>query len=113
MENLTETVQSAAFKDMSAKVDKMYYALMGNELSKDGGLVQRIIELEGDNAKLEVKLNLVKEELENKIEELEKEVEEVKVGKAKSEIYLRIIYGLVGVASTAVIGAIVNYIFNK
>jgi hypothetical protein len=40
-------------KDMKGKVDKMYFALMGNELARDGGLVGRIEKVEATVEKLE------------------------------------------------------------
>ena len=40
-------------KDMKGKVDKMFYALMGNEIAKDGGLVARIEHLETSVENLE------------------------------------------------------------
>jgi hypothetical protein len=45
MEHTNQQFQTD-FRDMKDKVNKMYYAMLGNELTKDGGLVARIQKLE-------------------------------------------------------------------
>jgi hypothetical protein len=45
MEHTNQQFQTD-FKDMKDKVNQMYYAMLGNDLTKDGGLVGRIQKLE-------------------------------------------------------------------
>lgn len=90
MDNLKTDVE-----EMSSKIDDLHNALMGNKLVQDGGLIGRIIELEKDN-----------ELLTTRVEILEKE-------KSKSDIYIRIMWGLGGMAATGCIGYILSLIFKK
>lgn len=80
--------------EMAVKVDKLYIALIGSDLTKDGGLVGRISELEKQN------------------ETLENEIQEIKKKAAKSDMYLHIIWGLVGSIGTAVLAYVMRGILH-
>lgn len=82
------------FSDMGEKLDQMYYALLGNELTKDGGLIGRIIQLEKDVAVLE-----------QKTETLERE-------RNKSDIYVNILWAAGGVICTGIIGYILSVVLH-
>lgn len=90
MENL-----KGEFGKLSTKMDTVISALMGNDLTKDGGLVGRIIDLEKSVAVME-----------EKIEKLENE-------KSKSEIYVKILWAAGGVVCTILLTILLNYIFKK
>lgn len=80
---------------MSKQMDRLETALLGSDLTKDGGLVGRIIELEKDVAVLE-----------EKIEKLENE-------KSKSDIYVKILWAAGGVVCTIFLTILLNYIFKQ
>lgn len=76
-------------------VGEIRSALMGNTYAKDGGLVGRI-------SKAEVK-----------IETLEKEIDELKDRLVKSDVYVKIMWTLVGMGATALVGFLLSLIFKK
>lgn len=43
----------------SEKLDNIYYALQGNSLTKDGGLVQRVADLEDEKVKLTDRIEII------------------------------------------------------
>lgn len=81
--------------EMQEKVDKMYFALMGNELARDGGLVGRIEELE------ETDKNILKE------------LQELKGKNIGFEIYQKIMWSMVGGVVALVFSYVVNLMFEK
>ena len=76
---------------MKGKVDILHHALIGSDISKDGGLVSRIIESEKNIAIME-----------GKIENLEHATD-------KRDLYIRIIWGL----ASAGIATIFTLVINK
>lgn len=70
------------FSDMREKVDKMYYALIGNELAQDGGLVQRIKDNE---------IEVVK---------MQKQIDALVKRHDRNALYLKIIWTMVGTIGT-------------
>lgn len=80
---------------VSNKVDEIYYALLGNTLTKDGGLIGRVIQLETD-----------KKVLEKRVEVLESE-------KKQSDIYVKILWAAGGVVCTMLLTLLLNYLFKK
>lgn len=82
------------FGDLSKKMDMVLTALMGNDLTRDGGLVGRIIELEKE-----------KEILKARVEILEKD-------KTKTDLQVKIMWGLGGSTLAAIIGYVLSLI-NK
>lgn len=94
MQNDIEQIKMIV-KNQDLKVDKMYYALMGNEIAKDGGLVGRIQTLEKEN------------------EELREELEAFKTDKAKSDLYIKWIWALVSGLVSMVFGYVMTLIFKK
>lgn len=81
-------------RELKEQVGKMYTALMGSDIAKDGGLVGRIIELEKDN-----------DQLKQKIEVLEKE-------KSRNDIYVRVMWGALGSIATGVLAYVLSLIFK-
>lgn len=75
---------------MTEKVDEMYFALMGNKLAKDGGLVKRI------------------ENLEQNLEEVETNIETLVKKNVGFEVYQKVIWGAVG----TIIGLIFSYVIQ-
>lgn len=82
------------FSEMGEKLDQVYYAMLGSELTKDGGLIGRIIQLEKDVAVLE-----------QKTESLERE-------RNKSDIYVKILWAAGGVICTGILGYILSIAFK-
>lgn len=70
-------------------------ALLGSQLTKDGGLVKRIIELEG-----------IVEQLEGKISEQEKKT-------SKIELYQKIMWTSVGGVAMAILSFVLQFVFKK
>lgn len=81
--------------EIKETVGEIRAALMGNQYAKDGGLVGRI-------SKAEVK-----------IETLEKEIDELKSRLSKNDVYVKIMWTLVGMGATALIGFLLSLIFKK
>lgn len=77
------------------KLDRVMVALMGSELSKDGGLIARIADLEEEN------------------EQLKKELESVKTITDRNVQQAKIIWGLASALGTGLLGFILNQLFNK
>lgn len=46
MENLEQVIKEV--KLVKGKVDQIYYAIVGNEMSKDGGMLKRLNDVEDD-----------------------------------------------------------------
>ena len=80
---------------LGMKVDKMYIALMGSDIAKDGGLVGRIQQLETEN------------------EELREELDTIKTNAVKSDLYLKWIWGLVGAFGSGIFTYVLSLIFKK
>ena len=83
--------------EVKLKVSEMYYALMGNPLSKDGGLIGRIDRIE--------------KRLENNDDRMDKQEKRIDKQDEKQSIitvYQKVAYIIGG----AIGSAILNYIFN-
>lgn len=76
-------------------LEEISTALLGNRLTKDGGLVRRIDELEINDEKIE-----------SKIEELERKT-------ARMEIYQKIMWTCTGGATVLLVKFILEIIFKK
>jgi hypothetical protein len=77
------------------KVDKIYDALLGNGILKDGGLVGKIRHIESEQ------------------EVIKKELAEIKTGYAKIEVYQKIMWGALGTVSGLVIAYCIQQWFSK
>lgn len=80
--------------DMKGKVDEMYFALMGNKIGKDGGLVGRI------------------EELETTMDEHEKDIQGLKEKNVKMEVYQKIMWTAIGFATASVFSILLSTILK-
>lgn len=78
--------------NMKGKVDKMFYALMGNEIGKDGGLVGRI------------------EDLETITDEHGKSIQELKEKDIKIEVYQKVMWTSIGFAAAALFEVLISSI---
>lgn len=81
--------------DIKKKVNEMYYALIGNPLSKDGGMIEKI------------------NEHERRIVELEKRCQQIEKNESKNSLYVRIMWGMAGVAGTSLFGYLISIVFKK
>lgn len=67
--------QHLVISSMSGKTDEIYYALIGNKLSSDGGLVKQIHDMKDRQEKFETdvkkRIEVVVSEFEMRIEKLE------------------------------------------
>ncbi|HEY4207971.1 MAG TPA: hypothetical protein VGM31_14205 [Puia sp.] len=88
-------VPSEDFREMKNKVDKMYYALLGNELTEDGGLIRRVGESEKEIALLH-----------DRIDQLERK-------NIKGELYLNWLWGLAGFVLSSGFSALIYHLFKK
>jgi hypothetical protein len=77
--------------DIKKKLAEMYTALMGSSLTKDGGLVNRVIESE------------------NQIELLTLRITEIEKNGHKHKLYLSIIWAIGGAIGTSIILAIISH----
>ena len=89
MEDIKEEIQN-----INKKVDKMYYALMGSDITKDGGLVARIVKSE------------------TRIDILEDEIETLKNRNTKFEVYQKIMWGSLGGVVSMVFAYVINLLIK-
>lgn len=82
-------------QQIKEKVDKLFTALMGSEVTEDGGLVGRVKELEQENHSLHEKIT----QIEN--------------ANTKSELYIKIIWALCGTIGSGIFFYVLNLIFKK
>lgn len=97
MEDLTAEELSQLkneFKGMKAKFDEIYYALVGNKIGGDGGIVQRV------------------RDAENELEELRIKIEHIERNSSKNETYVKILWAAGGIISGAVLGFIIQQILT-
>lgn len=73
------------------KLEMVYASLVGNEISKDGGLVEDIRLMKLDN------------------KELTKRVEKVENGQTKRELYVRLLWGAAGIIATLIIKSFIKF----
>jgi len=85
--------------DLSGKVNDVHTAIIGSPLAKDGGMVQRLEDCEKS-------VERVSEKLEN----FEKDLQERTL---KSELYIKIIWGLGGSIAAGIFTSLLYYIFKK
>lgn len=81
--------------EIKQKVDQVFNALLGNQLTQDGGLVGRIMDLEKENS------------------DLRKKIEDIESKGAKSDIKMNIIWAVGGVLAAALLKFFMDYITNK
>lgn len=77
------------------KVDQMYFALMGNQIAQDGGLVGRIKELETD------------------VHDIKEQLVEIKADASKSRWHVHVMWGASGAVIMALFSLFLSYIFKK
>jgi hypothetical protein len=80
---------------MGNQVDKMYFALMGNEIAKDGGLVRRI------------------EVLENDVHEIKDQLTGIQADASKSRWHVNVMWGASGAVAMALFSLLLSYLFKK
>ena len=78
-----------------SQLDKMYYAIMGSELARDGGLVGRIEDLEKDTK--DIKDTLI----------------EIKADASKNRWHVNVMWGASGAVIMALFSLFLSYIFKK
>lgn len=54
---MDQTQFDVTIKEINKKVSLMYHALVGNEITKDGGLIQRVTDIESDLKKQEQRMD--------------------------------------------------------
>jgi predicted transcriptional regulator len=80
---------------MGSQVDKMYLALMGSEIAKDGGLVGRI------------------EDLENDVREIKDQLTDITAEANKSRWHVHVMWGASGAVAMALFSLMLSYLFKK
>lgn len=81
--------------DQGNKVHKMYLALMGSEIARDGGLVGRIEDLEKD-------VHTIKDQL-----------TDIKADANKSRWHVNVMWGASGAVAMALFSLMLSYLFKK
>ncbi len=103
MEQINEIRQE--LKKVQTKMDDIHSALIGNPITKDGGLVYRVIEGEVQIQRLNDKIDEVEKKQNERMLDLEKD-------KAKQGIYIGIIWACAGGILSTIVIAIINHIFK-
>lgn len=80
---------------LGTKVDKMYLALMGSEIAKDGGLVGRIEDLERD------------------VHDIKEQLTDIKADASKNRWHVNVMWGASGAVIMALFSLFLSYIFKK
>jgi hypothetical protein len=91
---------------LSNKVNDVHTAIIGSPLAKDGGMVQRLLDCEAGVEHVKEQVVLVEKEMQEKIEE-------AKRANLKSELYIKIIWGLGGSLAAGVFTTIMYLYFKK
>lgn len=81
--------------DLSRTLNEVHTALVGNQMTRDGGLIQRVIDSESEVEKLKLRIL----ELESK--------------NSKTEFYVKVIWTLAGGMATLVFTFILKLIFKQ
>lgn len=81
--------------NQSNKVDKMYLALMGSDIARDGGLVGRI------------------EDLEKGFHEIKDQLIDIKADANKNRWHVNVMWGASGAVIMALFSLFLSYIFKK
>lgn len=77
-------------KGIENKMDKLYLALMGSDLTNDGGLVKRIIDLEVE------------------VEKLKTEVEKDRKARIKTEVYVYFLWAVGGGLVVTIVSRVIE-----
>lgn len=77
------------------KVDEMYIALLGSPLTKDGGLIKRVADLE------------------ETVSSFEEDFEKLKMNNYKISVYQRWIWGLGCSGATGLVGFVLDKLLTK
>jgi len=89
-EQKMETMQKD-IHDIKTTVAEMYNALIGSKLSNDGGIIRRVADLENENMLLK------------------QDVESMKKSGMKNDLYLKLLWWVLGLITAAII----MYLFQK
>jgi len=80
--------------EMNAKFDRVYYALVGNDLAQDGGIIGRVVVLEKE------------------IEIANEQIEKLKADAAKNAQQVKILWSVGGAAVMLIAKALMDYLFK-
>lgn len=80
---------------MKEKLGEVYYALIGNKLAGDGGLVKRVLDSESELEKLSMRVDLIERKA------------------IRSDLYVRWLWAAGGFILAAVATIIIKSIFNQ
>lgn len=83
---------------LSSKFDSLHTAIVGSQLAKDGGMVQRLVDLELELKNLELEMKTLKTQ-----------VEEADLNNQQNQFYIRIIWALASVIATTIFIELVRY----
>lgn len=89
-------------QEMAKKVDKIYFALMGSDITQDGGLVKRVIEMELEQIELRRDIEKWKDAYEEKLDV-------VIATQTKMRIYISLLWTAAGI----IIGGILATLISK
>lgn len=89
---MTDDQRDQKMNDLKNKVDKIYVALLGSELAKDGGLIQRVLDAEAE------------------ILILKRDDATQKLNDTKTALYVKIIWGMGGMIVTSLIAYVLNHL---
>jgi predicted nucleic acid-binding Zn-ribbon protein len=88
------------------KIGEILDAVVGNRLTKDGGLIQRIIDLEAQNKALMLQIQASEKKCDAQILEIKEKA-------IKSDLYVKILWACGGVVGSGIFAIILNLVFKK
>ncbi len=90
--SMTDDQRDQKMNDLKSKVDKIYVALLGSELAKDGGLIQRVLDAEAE------------------ILVLKRDMQTQKEQETKNSLYVNIIWAMGASIGTGIIVFVLSHL---
>jgi hypothetical protein len=103
MEIMKQDVESIKkdFTEMKSKLNEMYYSLIGSPMSKDGGIIKRVENLEEFKAHIQAGHEIIKDRL-----------DELDVKTRKRELWLSMVWLALGFIASSIFTLVLQAIFK-
>lgn len=108
MDNLLKDKMDKLEKDVGeikGQMNRMYLALMGSDITKDGGMVQRIIDLE-------IEVATLKNEVQKNKQDMKAELEKDRKSRIPTEVYVKILWGVAGGFIVFLVNLLFSYLLK-
>jgi hypothetical protein len=106
------TLISAKQEATDAKIEKVYFALVGNELARDGGLVKRIFDMEDEHLRFQLQIRALEEKISKQEAAFLQETAKLEKRLDKSEVKARLLYTAIGLIAAGIIKFLIESVFK-